>query len=224
MGKNEVAVSLLDLERENAISKFYNLETAKVDYFHIDVMDGIFVPNNTEERMYEFSTTLANITTIKQDIHLMVKDVKKYVDLYSSFGRNRIAFHVEALDNNHDAIMDMINYIKDTGNQVGLALSPDTPIESLRPYLPYIHSIVVMTVIPGKGGQSIIEAAVDKIPQIKKIVDEMGNDIDIEVDGGVKLTNCERLRSLGANILISGSAIIKSDDMNEAVKVLRCTE
>ena len=81
MGKNEVAVSLLNVDVEGAISLFYNLETAKVDYFHIDVMDGVFVENYTHDRMYEFATTLANITNIKQDIHLMVKDVKKYVSL-----------------------------------------------------------------------------------------------------------------------------------------------
>ena len=90
MSKNEVAVSLLNVDQEGAVSMFYKLETAKIDYFHIDVMDGIFVENNTHDKMYEFATTLANITTIKQDIHLMVEDVKKYVDLYSPLGRNRI--------------------------------------------------------------------------------------------------------------------------------------
>lgn len=220
MGKNEVAVSLLNVDVEGAISLFYNLETAKVDYFHIDVMDGVFVENYTHDKMYEFATTLANITNIKQDIHLMVKDVKKYVDIYSSLGRNRITFHVEALETS-DEILEMINYIKDTGNQVGLAVSPDTGIDEIYPYLPYIHSVIVMTVQPGKGGQTIIEDTITKITYLRNAINEFNNDIDIEADGGIKDTNAELVRNAGANILIAGTYIVKNPNLTEAVRKIR---
>ena len=220
MSKNEVAVSVLNVDSEGAISLFYKLETAKVDYFHIDVMDGVFVENNTHDKMYEFATTLANITNIKQDIHLMVKDVKKYVDIYSSLGRNRITFHVEALETS-DEILEMINYIKDTGNQVGLAVSPDTGIDEIYPYLPYIHSVIVMTVQPGKGGQKLIEDTLIKIEQLKNAIDEFNNDINIEADGGINDSNCEKVRNAGANILLSGTFLVKNADIPNAVKTLR---
>ena len=220
MGKNEVAVSLLNVDVEGAISLFYNLETAKVDYFHIDVMDGVFVENYTHDKMYEFATTLANITNIKQDIHLMVKDVKKYVDIYSSLGRNRISFHVEAFDTSVE-IIDMINYIKDTGNQVGLAISPDTSIDEIYPFLPYIHSVIVMTVQPGKGGQTIIEDTITKITYLRNAINEFNNDIDIEADGGIKDTNAELVRNAGANILIAGTYIVKNPNLTEAVRKIR---
>lgn len=220
MGKNEVAVSLLNVDVEGAISLFYNLETAKVDYFHIDVMDGVFVENYTHDKMYEFATTLANITNIKQDIHLMVKDVKKYVDIYSSLGRNRISFHVEAFDTSKE-IIDMINYIKDTGNQVGLAISPDTSIDEIYPFLPYIHYVIVMTVQPGKGGQTIIEDTITKITYLRNAINEFNNDIDIEADGGIKDTNAELVRNAGANILIAGTYIVKNPNLTEAVRKIR---
>ena len=222
MEKNEVAVSLLNVELEGAINLFYNLETAKIDYFHIDVMDGIFVENNTHERMYEFATTLANITTIKQDIHLMVKDVKKYVDIYAPLGRNRISFHVEAMDSEEE-ILDMINYIKDTGNQVGLAVSNDTPIDEVYPFLPYIHSVIIMTIIPGSGGQKLIPETIPKITYLRNAVNEFNNEIDIEVDGGVNDTTCEIVRSAGANVLIAGTYVVKNSNIKEAIKKLRCT-
>ena len=220
MSKNEVAVSLLNVDQEGAVSMFYILETAKIDYFHIDVMDGIFVENNTHDKMYEFATTLANITTIKQDIHLMVEDVKKYVDLYSPLGRNRITFHIEALKTS-DEILEMINYIKDTGNQVGLAVSPDTGIDEVYPYLPYIHSVIVMTVQPGKGGQKLIKDTLLKITQLRNAIDEFNNDIDIEADGGINDTNCETVKNAGANILLAGTYVVKNDNIDEAIKKLR---
>ncbi len=220
MGKNEVAVSLLNVDVEGAISLFYNLETAKVDYFHIDVMDGVFVENYTHDKMYEFATTLANITNIKQDIHLMVKDVKKYVDIYSSLGRNRISFHVEAFDTSEE-IIDMINYIKDTGNQVGLAISPDTSIDEIYPFLPYIHCVIVMTVQPGKGGQTIIEDTITKITYLRNAINEFNNDIDIEADGGIKDTNAELVRNAGANILIAGTYIVKNPNLTDALRKIR---
>ena len=220
MGKNEVAVSVLNVDPNHAITDFYNLETAKVDYFHIDVMDGVFVENDTQNIMQEYANTLANITNIKQDIHLMVKDVKKFVDDYASLGRNRITFHIEVMKDSQETI-EMINYIKDTGNQVGLAINPDTPVESILEFLPLIHSVIVMTVVPGKGGQSLIESTLAKIVQLKKIIEDSNLDIDIEADGGIKDTNAELVRNAGANILIAGTYIVKNSNLTDAVRKIR---
>ena len=217
----EVAVSILNVEKDGAVSKFYNLETAHVDYFHIDVMDGRFVEANNLLLMKDYATTLSHITLVEQDIHLMVQDVEEILDEYMDLGPNRITFHIEAMKDSHERTMEIIRDIKENGNKVGLAVNPATPIEDVYEYLPYIHAVTVMTVVPGKGGQSLIPETLDKIKQLREYCEENGFDIDIEADGGVTGDNAEQVRNAGANILVSGTYIVKSDNMMEAVENIR---
>ena len=147
----EISTSLLSVKEENPIQLFYDLESAKTDYFHIDAMDGEFVENNTIERMKRYSDSLKNISNTPLDVHLLVLDVKNYVDLFAPNNPNIISFHIEAVDN----VMEIINYIKNENCKVGIAINPETDIEKIYEYLPYIHLVLVMSVQPRKRGTKI---------------------------------------------------------------------
>ena len=146
----EVATSLLNVERENAIRTLYDLEAAKTDYFHIDVMDGKFVPNDTSSTMREYCEYLNSISNLPLDVHLMVEDVKSYIDSYLIYEPNLITFHYEACKDNKQ-VLEYLQYVKERNCRVGLAISPNTPIEKITEFLPYLHMVLIMTVEPGKG-------------------------------------------------------------------------
>lgn len=218
---SKVSVSVLSVDKENAVSIFYNLETAKVDYFHIDVMDGKFVEKNNLELMKDYAMTISHISNIGLDVHLMVQDVEKIVDDYISLEPQIITFHYEALEEK-SRIMNLIQEIKQNGIKVGISVNPETSIEAIKEFLPYIHQVLVMTVVPGKGGQKLISGTLEKIKDLKKYFIE--NDIthiDIEADGGIKAENVASVIDAGADILVSGSYIINSENYKESVNNLR---
>lgn len=216
---SEVSVSILTVDKENAVSTFYNLETAKVDYFHIDVMDGKFVEKNNLELMKEYSLTISHISNIPLDVHLMVEDVEQVVDEYISLEPRVITFHYEATKE-RERIMSIINEIKSNGIKAGLSISPDTPVEKIKEFLPYIHQVLIMTVVPGKGGQKLIPETLEKIKELKQYIYENNLDIDIEADGGINAATAEAVRDAGCDILVSGSFIIDAENYRDAVKVI----
>ena len=144
----EISTSLLSMKKEEAIQTIYRIETAKTDYFHIDVMDGKFVKNNTHHLMLEYSEYLNNVTNLPLDVHLMVEDVPHFVQEYAVFKPNIITFHYEA-GKNEEEIKTWINQIKEIGCKVGISIKPNTKIEEIFPFLPYIHLVLIMTVEPG---------------------------------------------------------------------------
>lgn len=217
---SEVSVSILSVKKENAVSTFYNLETAKVDYFHIDVMDGKFVENNNLELMKDYALTISHISNVGLDVHLMVEDVEKIMEDYISLEPQIITFHYEAIKDK-ERIVSIINEIKSNGIKVGLAISPETPIEEIEEFCKYIHQILIMTVVPGKGGQKLIPETLEKVKKIKKFIVGNNLDINIEADGGINGENSVTVRNSGVDILVSGNYIIASDDFNEAVKKLK---
>jgi ribulose-phosphate 3-epimerase len=216
----EVSTSILGAKREKIIDTIYDLEKAKTDYFHIDVMDGEFVNDSTNDKMLEFCEYLNSISLVPLDVHLMVKNVKDYVDSYAIFHPNIITFHYEACKNKEE-IFDNINYIKQKGCKVGLSIKPETKVEDIYEFLPYIHLVLIMTVKPGKGGQELIESAVKKIKQIKEYEINNKFETDIEADGGINGGNSNQLIEAGVDILVSGSAILNSNDYGEAIKKLK---
>ena len=216
----EVSTSTLDVEEENAVKTFYNIETAKTDFFHIDVMDGKFVENNNVEKMKKYSLELHTISMTPLDVHLMVRDPKSMIDDFIDHGADRITFHLEACKNNEE-ILSIIKYLIENGVKVGLAVSPDTEIEAVYEYLEYIHMVLVMTVIPGKGGQSLIPETLEKVEKLRKYCDENDMDIDIEVDGGINDITAKEAVKAGANILVSGKYILNSDNYAESIKKLK---
>lgn len=216
----EVSTSILQVEKDEIITKIYDLETAHTDYFHIDVMDGKFVKNNTEDKMLEYCEYIKNISNIPLDVHLMVEDVKSYITSYLVFNPNIITFHLEACKDKEEAI-GLINYIKENHCKAGISIKPNTNIEEVYELLPYVHTCLVMTVEPGEGGQDLIPETVNKIEKLKKYIDDNKLEIDIEADGGINKDNANMLIEKGINIIVSGSAIIKSDNYKEYIKELK---
>ena len=216
----EVSTSILSADRENSLGVFYNLEVAKSNYFHIDVMDGEFVENNTIELMQEYVGQIKQISNTPLDIHLMVKDVKKYIDIYLNYEPNIITFHIEAIKNEKQAI-ELINYIKSNNCKVGIAINPNTDISKIYNLLKYIHMVTIMTVEPGKGGQALIPETLNKIEELKNYIEENNIEIDIEADGGIKVNNVQNVKTKGANIIVSGSGIINSDNYGDTIKKMK---
>lgn len=216
----EISISILTVEKEDATKKFYNLETAKVDYFHIDVMDGKFVEKNTEELMKDYALTISHITNLGIDVHLMVNDVEKYIDEYSMLEPEIMTFHIEATKT-EERTMNIIKQINECGSRVGIAISPETSIEEIKKYLPYVHMVLVMTVVPGKGGQSLIPETLEKVKELRKYMEENNIDLDIEVDGGINEETSAKAVEAGADILVVGTYLVNSENYNETVKKLK---
>ena len=216
----EISTSILTVEKENAAKTFYDLETAGTDYYHIDVMDGKFVENNNLELMKDYATTISHISNIPLDVHLMVENVEEVADEYIDLAPDRVTFHIEALKDK-DRIFNFIQELKENNIKVGIAISPETQIEELKPYLKYIHMVLVMTVVPGKGGQKIIPETLEKIRSLKKYLEENSIDIDIEADGGINGETSEDVREAGADILVSGFYVVSAENKRAAVEKIR---
>ena len=212
----EISASILSI-KENAIQKFYDLEVAHTDYFHIDVMDGKFVENDTSNIMKEYTNTIKQISNIPIDVHLMVKDVQKYVDEYLAFLPDRITFHYEALEDKEE-IKKMIQYIKENNVKVGISIKPNTKVEEIYEFLPYIHMILVMTVEPGEGGQKLIPETLEKVRKLKEYITKNNIEIDIEADGGIKLENIQEVVNSGVDIAVVGSGITNTENYLETIK------
>ncbi len=215
----DISASILSVKEEEAIHTFYRLELAHIDYFHIDVMDGKFVKNNTAEIMKIYSDNLKNITNIPLDVHLMVQDVKRYVDIFSSNEPKCITFHLEAAKGKQE-VLDLINYIKQY-SKVGISIKPNTNVEDVYEYLPLIHNVLVMTVEPGKGGQALIPETIEKIKTLKKYIEENNLDTEIEADGGIGLDNIKELKEAGIDIAVVGTTLINAKDYKYTVNKLR---
>ena len=216
----EVSTSILSVKQGKEAQTFLALEQAKTDYFHIDVMDGKFVEKNTYKKMLEYADYIKRISNLPLDVHLMVEDVKQAVNDFIGVEPNIITFHLEACKNEEE-VMDTIKYIKDMNCKVGISVKPDTPIEDVFKFLPYIHLCLVMTVEPGKGGQTMLGDMVNKIKQLKEYIDKNELDIDIEADGGINLRTADSVKNAGANVLVSGSAILSANDYKVIIDELK---
>ena len=216
----EISTSVLSVDEEKAITTFYNLEVTGTDYFHIDVMDGKFVKKNTTKKMLKYAEYIKHISNLPLDVHLMVEDVKAYVDSFISLESDRITFHLEAIRKKEE-IMQMIKYIKENGIKVSIAIKPNTKIEEIYPYLPYINMVLIMTVEPGEGGQVLIESTINKINKIKQYINENNLETVIEADGGINPENINSLKNAGIDIAVVGTAIINSNNFKETMKKLK---
>ena len=216
----EVSTSLLSVKKEDIILTIYNFEVAHTDYFHIDVMDGRFVEDDTSETMRIYCEYLNQVTNVPIDVHLMVTNIKEYVDSYSIFNPNIITFHYEACKDDTE-VDKYIEQIKGRECKVGLAIKPNTDIEKIAKFLPKINLLLIMSVEPGKGGQKFIDRTVQKIKKAKTKIDELGLDTEIEADGGINLENSKEVKEAGATMLVSGTGIISSKDYSYTIKKLK---
>lgn len=218
----EVSTSLLNVKKEDILGCIYDLEVAKTDYFHIDVMDGKFVEQDTTEMMHDYCSNIKQISNLPLDVHLMVKDVKSYIDSFIPYEPNIVTFHIEACKDKEE-VLELIKYIKENNIKVGISIKPNTKVEEIYEYLPFVHLVLVMTVEPGYGGQKLIPETIDKVKELNEYIVKNNIDIDIEVDGGVNLENKEILKEAGANIIVAGSAIVNSEDYKAVIDKIKET-
>lgn len=216
----EISTSILNVKKEEIIKKIYELETSKTDYFHIDVMDGNFVENNTQDLMLRYSEYIKQISNIPLDVHLMVNDVESFVKSYLILEPSIITFHLEACKSKEE-VLKYIDTIKKNNCKVGISIKPNTSIEEIKEFLPYVHICLVMTVEPGKGGQELISSTVSKITELRKYIDEKNLETFIEADGGINLENIETIKKAGVDIVVSGSSIINSNNSKEVISKMK---
>lgn len=206
-------ISASFLSSSNIPMDLKRLNETNVDYIHVDVMDGKFVPNKTMP--FSEMKNIYKFTNKRLDVHLMVEDPKKYIPLYAELNTEFITFHVETMDN----IEENLELIKSYGIKCGLAIKPNTPVKNLVPYLPLLDLILVMSVEPGKGGQSFIFESEDKIIEVRNLLDSYHSKAVINVDGGIDKTTKDMCQQ--CDILTSGSYIIRSDDFQVQIDSLR---
>ena len=216
----EISTSILTVEKENATKTFYDLEVAGTDYYHIDIMDGKFVEKNTEEMMFEYTNNIKQISNIPLDVHFMVEDIQSNIDKYIPFNPSIITFHYEACKADEEVIK-FINYIKENNIKPAISIKPNTSIEKIKEFLPILHMVLIMTVEPGKGGQKLIPETIEKVKQLKTYLKENNLDTYIEVDGGVNKETVNFVKEAGADILVSGSAIISAEDFKKAIEEMK---
>ena len=217
----EISTSILSANKEKIVTTFYDLEVAGTDYFHIDVMDGKFVEKDNKDFMLESATTLSHITTLGLDVHLMVENIEEFVDEFLvKSNPDIITFHIEA-SKTKERTMNIINEIKDNGVKVGIAINPETSIDTIKDYLKYIHMVLIMTVVPGKGGQELIPETINKIAELKKYIYENDLDINIQADGGINDKNIKQLEEAGVDIVVAGTYITSAENMKEAINNLK---
>ena len=216
----EISTSILSVKKGEESKTFFALEKAKTDYFHIDVMDGKFVEKDTYQKMLEYASYIKRISNLPLDIHLMVEDINTAIDDFASVEPNIITFHYEVCKNKEE-VMEVIKKIKNNNCKVGISVKPETDIKEIYEFLPYVHMCLVMTVEPGKGGQTLLTDMVNKIAELKEYIQKNNLEVDIEADGGINLTTAEAVKKAGANILVSGTAILMAKDYKVIIDELK---
>ena len=216
----EIATSILTMKKGEEASTILNLEAGKTDYFHIDVMDGKFVEKDTYQTMLENCGYIKRMSSLPLDVHFMVEDIQEAIDDFADFEPNIMTFHLEACKDNKE-VMEWIRKIQEKHCKVGISIKPNTPIEKIYEYLPYIHQCLVMTVEPGKGGQTFLTQMVEKIKKLKSYIQENELEVDIEVDGGINLRTAPEVKLAGANILVAGTAILMANDYRTIIEELK---
>lgn len=213
----KLAPSILSADFANLLDDVKKVEAAGVEYLHIDIMDGHFVPNISFGP--PVMKALKGKTNLVKDVHLMIENPDQYIESFVDAGADIIVVHQEACRHLHRTIQN----IKSHGVKAGVSLNPGTSLSTIEEVLPELDMVLIMSVNPGFGGQSFIESSLDKIARLKKMIDDRGLEIDIQVDGGVKVSNVKQVVDAGANVIVAGSAIFAQPDVEKAVADFRKT-
>ncbi|MEE1186980.1 MAG: ribulose-phosphate 3-epimerase [Acutalibacteraceae bacterium] len=210
----QISPSILTADFCNLGQAVKELEKAKADMLHFDVMDGIFVPNISIG--IPVCKSVFEHTSLPLDVHLMIQKPQLYIKQFAKYSE-RITIHYES----DCDVADTLQMIKDEGVIAGLTIKPNTPAQAVFDYLDKVGMILVMSVEPGFGGQSYIQSATDKIKVIREEIDKRGLNVEIQVDGGINFETAPVAAQAGADILVAGSAIFNSDDYSKAINQLK---
>lgn len=215
MSKAIIAPSILSGNFADMGKEIKSLSAIGADWVHVDVMDGVFVPNLTFG--FKMIKDIRPLSDLFFDVHLMITQPKRYVKRFVESGADLVSFHYEA-EEDIDGTLDII---KSAGCKCGLAVNPDTDVDAIKPYIDRLDLILIMTVFPGFGGQKFIDGSLERINRAKQLRNELAPDAYIEVDGGVTTTNAQGIIAAGADVLVAGNAVFGAADRAAAVKLLR---
>ena len=212
----KIAPSILSADFSKMGEEVISLEKCGADLVHCDVMDGVFVNNITFGiKMVE---DIRQKTTLPLDCHLMIVHPEKYVERFAKAGADIITVHYEACKEN---LKEVLLLIKSTGVKCGAVINPDTPVEKIKEVIPLCDMVLLMSVFPGFGGQKFIPEVLDKLKEVRAMIDESGKEIDLEIDGGVNEENIEEIKKAGANVIVAGSAVFKAQDRAKMIAALK---
>ena len=217
MKKIQISPSILSADFSQLGNEIKRLEEGGADMIHVDVMDGHFVPNLTIGP--PVIKALRKQCSIKFDVHLMISPVHKYIEAYADAGADIITIHPEATEN----LEESISKIKTLNKKVGVSLNPESKLDLITNYLKKIDLVLIMSVNPGFGGQKFMPEVLDKVKQLKEIKSKRNMNFDIEIDGGINFDNCQSAIDAGANILVSGTTVFKSNngDIKKNINLLK---
>jgi ribulose-phosphate 3-epimerase len=211
----KIAPSILSADFARLGEEIKDVEIGGADYIHVDVMDGHFVPNITIGPL--IVEAIRPITTLPLDVHLMIENPDQYIEAFAKAGADYITVHVEACKHLHRTI----HFIKSFGVKAGVVLNPATPVEAIQHVLSDVDMVLLMSVNPGFGGQAFIPEVTQKIKTLRRMIDEKGLQVEIEIDGGVNEVTAKLCIEAGATVLVAGSAIYNQKDRAKAIAALK---
>ena len=210
-----VAPSLLAADFSNLAAEVEMVNDSMADWLHLDIMDGLFVPNISFG--FPVVEAVRDLSSKPLDVHLMIVDPDRYLERFRDAGASNLTVHYEACHNLHRTVSE----IRRLGMKAGVCVNPHTPVMLLKDILPYIDMVLIMTVNPGYGGQTFIPGSINKIGELRSMIDLEGYDVLIEVDGGIDIQNAPVLLHAGADVLVTGNTVFSSADPVEVIRRLK---